>query len=165
MAVRRIVKVVDEVLTKVSRPVKEIDKRILTLLDDMRTTMYAADGVGLAAPQVGILRRVVVVDVGDGIIELINPEIIASSGSCIDIEGCLSAPGRNGKVERPEKVTVRALNRKGEMMQYEAEGLLARCFCHEIDHLEGILFTSKCERMLTEEEKKEMLEKNEEEEK
>lgn len=144
MAIRRIVKEGDETLRKISRPVKQVDKRILTLIDDMRQTMYANDGVGLAAPQVGILRRVVVIDVGDGnVYELINPEIISTSGEVVDVEGCLSVPGRRGKVARPEKVTVRAINRKGEECEYTGTGLLARAFCHEIDHLDGILYLDK----------------------
>lgn len=144
MAIRRIVKEGDDTLRKVSRPVKNIDKRILTLLDDMRQTMYVNDGCGLAAPQVGILRRVVVIDVGDdNLYELINPEIVETSGEILDAEGCLSVPGRRGKVARPENVTVRALNRKGELCEYHGTGLLARAFCHEIDHLDGILYLDK----------------------
>jgi peptide deformylase len=143
MAIRRIVREGDDTLRKISRPVKEIDKRIITLLDDMRQTMYINDGVGLAAPQVGILRRVVVVDVGDDLYELINPEIISASGEVNDVEGCLSVPGRHGRVIRPETVTVRALNRKGELREYTGSGLLARAFCHEIDHLDGILYLDK----------------------
>ncbi|HIU45927.1 MAG TPA: peptide deformylase [Candidatus Fimadaptatus faecigallinarum] len=143
MAIRRIIKEGDDTLRRISRPVKQIDKRILTLLDDMRQTMYVNDGCGLAAPQVGILRRVVVVDVGDELYELINPEIIESSGEIVDSEGCLSVPGRRGKVARPEKVTVRALNRRGELKEYTGTGLLARAFCHEIDHLDGILYLDK----------------------
>ena len=146
MAIRRIVKEGDETLRKISRPVKQVDKRILTLIDDMRQTMYANDGVGLAAPQVGILRRVVVIDVGDGnVYELINPEIISTSGEVVDAEGCLSVPGRRGKVARPEKVTVRAINRKGEECEYTGTGLLARAFCHEIDHLDGKMYVDLVE--------------------
>lgn len=131
-------------LRMVSKEVKNIDKRILTLLDDMRETMYAAEGVGLAAPQVGVLRRVVVIDAGDGLFELINPKIIKTSGSNIEKEGCLSvSESRRGYVKRPETVTVRALNRKGEVMEYTGSGYTARAFCHEIDHLDGILFVDK----------------------
>ncbi|MGN0742334.1 MAG: peptide deformylase [Candidatus Fimadaptatus sp.] len=143
MAIRRIVKEGDDTLRKISRPVKQIDKRILELLDDMRQTMYANDGVGLAAPQVGILRRVVVVDVGDELYELINPEIVSTEGDVVDVEGCLSVPGRRGKVARPETVTVRALDRNGELREYTGTGLLARAFCHEIDHLDGTLYLDK----------------------
>lgn len=143
MAIRRIVKEGDDTLRKISRPVKQIDKRILELLDDMRQTMYANDGVGLAAPQVGILRRVVVIDVGDELYELINPEIVSTEGDVVDVEGCLSVPGRRGKVARPETVTVRALDRKGELREYTGTGLLARAFCHEIDHLDGKLYLDK----------------------
>ena len=142
MAIRRIVKEGDDTLRKISRPVKQIDKRILELLDDMRQTMYANDGVGLAAPQVGILRRVVVIDVGE-LYELINPEIVSTEGDVVDVEGCLSVPGRRGKVARPETVTVRALDRKGELREYTGTGLLARAFCHEIDHLDGTLYLDK----------------------
>lgn len=143
MAIRRIVKEGDDTLRKISRPVKQIDKRILELMDDMRQTMYANDGVGLAAPQVGILRRVVVIDVGDELYELINPEIVSTEGDVVDVEGCLSVPGRRGKVARPETVTVRALDRKGELREYTGTGLLARAFCHEIDHLDGTLYLDK----------------------
>ena len=115
----------------------------MTLIEDMKETMYKEDGVGLAAPQVGILKRIAVIDVGEGPITIINPEIIEQKGSYIDIEGCLSIPGRQGEVERPEWVKVKALNEKGEEVIYEGEGLLARAFCHEIDHLDGILFIDK----------------------
>lgn len=143
MAIRNIRKIGDEVLRKKSKKVDEINDRILVLLKDMQDTMYAADGVGLAAPQVGILKRVVVIDVGHGPINLINPEIIYTEGQCIDEEGCLSIPGEQGKVLRPEKVKVRALNEKGEEFELEGEGLLARALCHEIDHLEGVLYVDK----------------------
>ena len=131
-------------LRMISREVRSIDKRILTLLDDMRETMYEAQGVGLAAPQVGVLRRVVVIDVGDGPIELINPQIIKMSGSNIDNEGCLSVPeNRRGYVKRPETVRVRALDRNGKVKEYTGTGYTARAFCHEIDHLDGVLFIDK----------------------
>jgi peptide deformylase len=133
----------DDVLRKKSKPVEKIDKRILELLDDMAETMRHADGVGLAAPQVGILRRVVVIDVGEGLIELINPEIIETSGQQRGAEGCLSIPGVRGEVIRPEKVRVKALNRKGEQIEITGTGLLARALCHEIDHLDGVLFIDK----------------------
>jgi len=143
MALRTIRKYGDELLRKKSRKVDVIDERILTLLKDMEETMYAADGVGLAAPQVGILKRVVVIDVGEGILKLINPEIIETEGTEIDTEGCLSVPGEQGEVERPYKVKVKALDEKGEEIIIEGEGLLARAFCHEIDHLDGVLFVDK----------------------
>jgi len=143
MALRNIRKLGDEILRKKCRPVETIDERILTLLDDMAETMYEANGVGLAAPQIGILKRIVVIDVGDGIIELINPEIIAIDGNVKDIEGCLSVPGKCGYVSRPEKVTVTALDRNGEKITIEGEGMLAKAFCHEIDHLDGIVFVDK----------------------
>lgn len=130
-------------LRKQSRAVKKIDRHITDLLDDMSETMYAACGVGLAAPQVGALRRVVVIDIGDGLIELINPEIIEEDGQQRAEEACLSVPNVDGIVLRPEKVKVRALNREGEEVEYEGEGLLARAFCHEIDHLDGVLFVDK----------------------
>ncbi|MBR4236418.1 MAG: peptide deformylase [Clostridia bacterium] len=143
MATRKIVKVGDDTLRKISRPIKEIDKRTKQLLDDMAETMYASEGVGLAAPQVGVLRRMVVIDVGEGLLELINPEIISTEGSMVNAEGCLSIPGRRGTVERPEKVVVRALNRKGREIELTGTGLLAMALCHEIDHLDGILYTDK----------------------
>jgi len=143
MAIREIRKHGDEILRKKCRPVEEINDRILILLKDMQETMYEADGVGLAAPQVGILKRIAVIDVGDGPINLINPEIIAVEGSYIDEEGCLSLPGEAGNVERPYKVTVRALNEKGEEFILTGEELLARALCHEIDHLDGVLFIDK----------------------
>ena len=144
MAIRRILRNGDETLRKVCRPVKNVDKRVQVLIDDMRQTMYANEGVGLAAPQVGILKRIVVIDVNDGnVYELVNPEIVSTEGEVIDAEGCLSIPGRRGKVARPEKVVVRALNRKGDPVEYTGTGLLARAFCHEIDHLDGILYTDK----------------------
>ncbi|MCY6484004.1 peptide deformylase [Clostridium aestuarii] len=143
MALRSIRVEGDEVLRKKSRKVIEINDRILTIIEDMKETMYKAQGVGLAGPQVGILKRIVVIDVGDGPIALINPEIIKTEGNQIDIEGCLSVPGKQGKVERPFKVTVKALNEKGKEVEMSGEGLLARAFCHEIDHLDGVLFVDK----------------------
>ena len=144
MAKLQIRKVGDEALRKVCRPVDAITPRILTLLDDMVETMRAANGVGLAAPQVGILRRIVVIEVEPGeVIELINPKIIAYSGEQDGQEGCLSVPGRWGMVKRPMHVTVRALNRKGEEFEITGHELLARCFCHELDHLDGALYIDK----------------------
>jgi peptide deformylase len=143
MALRTIRKHGDELLRKRSKKVDVINERILTLLNDMEETMYDADGVGLAAPQVGILKRVVVIDIGEGVLRLINPEIISTEGSYVDVEGCLSVPGEQGEVERPYKVKVKALNEKGEEIIVEGEELLARALCHEIDHLEGVLFVDK----------------------
>ena len=143
MAIREIVKEGDEILTKVCRPVEKIDERVLTLLDDMADTMYACDGVGLAAPQVGILKRIVVIDIGDGLLELINPEIIEESGEQREVEGCLSVPGVSGYTVRPHTVTVKATDRYGEEFVIRGEGLLARAFCHETDHLDGKLFRTK----------------------
>ena len=130
----------NELLRKKSREVEVIDERILTLLDDMAETMYAANGVGLAAPQVGVLKRIVVIDIGDGLIELINPVITYKKGEQIGPEGCLSVPGKTGTVSRPEKVRVRAKGRNGEEINIEGEGLLAVALCHEIDHLSGTLY-------------------------
>jgi len=145
MALRSIRLKDDEILRKKARPVLEIDEKIRTLLDDMLETMYDADGVGIAAPQVGVLRRVVVIDMREeeGVIELINPELIKSEGSQINVEGCLSIPDEHGYVERPERVVVRALDRDGNMCEYEGEGNLAIAFCHELDHLDGVLYIDK----------------------
>ena len=148
MAKLKIRKAGDEILRKVCRPVEEITPRILTLLDDMTETMRAADGCGLAAPQVGVLRRIAVVEVEEGnVIELINPRIIATAGEQQESEGCLSIPGRYGITKRPKHVTVRALNRKGETFEVSGSDLLARALCHEIDHLDGRLFTDVAIRM------------------
>ena len=153
MAIRKIVVLgEDEVLRKHARKVDTFDKRLATLLDDMADTMYEADGAGLAAPQVGILKRVVVVDVGEGLIELVNPEIIAQSGEQTGLEGCLSVPGKFAVVERPNVVRVRAQDRYGNWFEAEAQGLTARAFCHEIEHLDGHLFVEHVDHFLTEEE-------------
>ena len=150
MAIRKIMVLgEDDVLRKHARRVDKFDKRLRTLLDDMADTMYKADGVGLAAPQVGILKRVVVIDVGDGLIELVNPEIVAAEGKVEGPEGCLSVPGRRGMVERPERVTVTAQNRDGKPIQIEATELLAVCLCHEIDHLDGVLYVDKMTEEIT----------------
>ena len=143
MAVMKILRLGDETLRKKSHPVTKIDRRTIGLLKDMAETMYAADGCGLAAPQVGILRRMVVIDVGDGLIELINPEIIESEGEEIGVAGCLSVPGRRGTVKRPTKVVVRALDKKGREIELTAEGFLARAVCHELDHLDGTVYVDK----------------------
>ena len=135
----------DPVLTKISRPVDKMTPRIQDLITDMLDTMYEAMGVGLAAPQVGILKRIVVIDVGDGPIILINPEIIEKSGEQTGDEGCLSVPGMSGQVTRPDHVKVKALNEDMEEVVYEGEGLLARAFCHELDHLDGHMYTELVE--------------------
>ncbi len=151
MAKRNIVKDGDEVLRKKCRDVTVFDDKLWTLLDDMYETMQAANGVGLAAPQVGILRRVVVIDVGDenGKIELINPVVVSMKGKQRDLEGCLSAPDIWGYVVRPEKVKVKAQNRTGKEIEIEGEGLLARALCHEVDHLSGIMFLDKAEEFVS----------------
>lgn len=144
MAIRKIVKLgEDDILRKHARRVDKFDKRLHVLLDDMADTMYEADGAGLAAPQVGILKRAVVIDTGEGLIELVNPEIISAEGSQLCIEGCLSVPGRRGRVERPEKVRVHAQDRFGNHIELEAEDFLANAVCHELDHLEGIVYVDK----------------------
>ena len=148
MAKLKILKVGDPALRKVCRPIDSITPRVLTLLDDMIDTMRAADGVGLAAPQVGVLRRIVVIETpDDGLFELINPKIIAYSGEQEGEEGCLSVPGRWGVTRRPMNVTVRAMNRKGEIVDYTGSGLLAKAFCHELDHLDGKLYLDCAIRM------------------
>ena len=160
MALRRIVEVGDDVLTKKCREVKEFNERLHILLDDMRETLLDSGGVGLAAPQVGVLRRaVLVMDVNrteltdeEQIIELINPKIISSSGEQDGPEGCLSYPGKYGMVKRPMTVTVRALDRNGNPFEVSGTGITARAFCHELDHLEGQMFMRLAERMLTDEE-------------
>lgn len=153
MALRKILHVGDETLRGKARPVDVLNRRMLMLLDDMAETMYAAEGVGLAAPQVGVLRRAITIDVGDetGLIQLINPEIIASEGEQEEAEGCLSVPGRRGYVKRPQRVVVRGINRAGKPVEIRAEGFLAVAFCHEIDHLDGVLFIDKMTREVDEE--------------
>lgn len=146
MAIRNIVKIGDDVLRKTCRTQLDFDQKLALLLDDMADTMYKADGVGLAAPQIGILRRICIVDVGDGLIELINPVITEKSGSQTGGEGCLSVPDRSEEVTRPMCVTVRAQNRNGENFVVKAEGLKARAFCHEIDHLDGILYIDRVKK-------------------
>lgn len=141
MALRKIVLSDDEVLRKKSKEVTEINDKIKQLLDDMAETMYADNGAGLAAPQVGILKRLVVIDMGQGLIKLVNPVIVETEGQQEVVEGCLSIPNIYGKLTRPATVTVHALNEKGEEIRLTGTGDLAKCFCHEIDHLNGILFT------------------------
>lgn len=143
MAVRNIVKMGDPMLNKVSRPVEKFDEKLHTLLDDMAETMRMADGCGLAAVQVGILRRVCIVDAGDGLVELINPKIVGQSGKQEECEGCLSCPNTWGITSRPMSVIVEAYDRNGNKFRIKGEDLKARAFCHEIDHLDGVLFTQK----------------------
>ena len=148
MAIRNIVKEGDEVLAKKARPVTEFNERLHTLLDDMADTMYESGGVGLAGNQVGTLRRVVVIDIGEGLIELVNPEIIEKDGEQESVEGCLSCPGEYGITRRPYYVKVKAQDRFGEFFEIEGEELLAKAFCHEIDHLEGIIYKQVALRMI-----------------
>lgn len=143
MAIRIIRKDEDPILRKKAKKVEKIDERVKTLIKDMRETMYDADGVGLAATQVGVLKRIILVDVGEGLLEMINPEILESCGEEVDEEGCLSLPGVNGVVPRPEAVTVKGLNPEGQEIIIEAKNLFARAICHEIDHLNGVLFTDR----------------------
>ena len=160
MAIRNIVKVGDPILRKTSRKVEKFDEKLWTLLDDMKETLAAAQGAGLAAVQVGVLRRVVLVDIDDGkgLMELINPEIVEKSEETIEQEeGCLSVPGEWGVVKRPATVVVRAQNREGKWCLYKGEGMRARCFCHELDHLEGHIFTDFVTKMLTEDDMRRLL--------
>ena len=152
MGLRNILTDKDPALHKVCRPVEKFDKRLHKLLDDMVETMLDANGVGLAAPQVGILRRVVVVDTGEGILELVNPTLIETDGEQVGAEGCLSVPGKYGLVKRPYYAKVRAQDRNGDWFEAEGEELIGRCFCHELDHLDGIVYTEVMERYLTEDE-------------
>ena len=155
MATRKIVKIGDDTLRKICRPQAKFDLRLAILLKDMADTMYKAEGVGLAAPQVGILRRVAVVDVTEdhsGLKELINPEIVETEGTQTGREGCLSVPERQGIVTRPMRVKVRYQDRHGSLMELETEGFEARAVCHELDHLDGVLYVDKMDRELTEEE-------------
>ncbi len=153
MAIRKIVERGDPVLEKVCRPVTEFNARLHILLDDMAETLEEAGGVGLAAPQVGVLRRVCIVEDGEGeLIELINPEVVETEGEQTGLEGCLSIPGRYGIVTRPYKVRVRAQDRFGAFFEIEDEELTARCFCHEIEHLDGHLYTEHCDHLLSDEE-------------
>ena len=163
MALRKIVLQGDECLTKVCRPVTDFNGRLHTLLDDMTDTLLDSGGVGLAAPQVGILRRVcVVLNEDDEVIELVNPEIIFTDGEQTGLEGCLSVPGKYGVVTRPEVVRVRAQDRNGKFFEVEDSDLTARCFCHEIEHLDGHLFIEHTDRLMTEEELQEFIRQQEE---
>ncbi len=152
MALRKILSNKEPALHKVCKPVESFDSKLHRLLDDMRETLIESGGVGLAAPQVGILRRVVLVDNGKKILELINPTLLETDGEQVGPEGCLSVEGRYGLVKRPYYAKVRAQDRNGNWFEAEGEELTARCFCHELDHLDGILFTEVMERFLTEEE-------------
>ncbi len=152
MGLRKILTDKEPALHKVCKPVTAFDRKLHKLLEDMKETLIDSNGVGLAAPQVGILRRVVVVDLGDEILELVNPEIIATDGEQEGAEGCLSVPGKYGLVKRPYIAKVRAQDRDGNWFEAEGEELIARCFCHELDHLDGILYTQVMERFLTQEE-------------
>ena len=161
MGIRKIREIGDEVLTKQCKEVTKMSLRTKILIGDMLDTMYEAMGVGLAAPQVGVLKRIVVIDVGEGPIILINPEILETSGEQTGEEGCLSVPGKSGVVTRPDYVKVKALNEDMEEIELEGEGLLARAFCHEIEHLDGHLFVEHIDHFLTDEELKEYLEDEE----
>ena len=143
MAIRNIVKDGDEILRQVCRPVTVFDEKLAQLLEDMAETMHEANGVGLAAPQVGILKRIVIIDIGEGLVELINPVVVETKGAQIGEEGCLSIPGACAEVERPEYVRVEAQNRKGENITVEGTGLMAVALCHETDHLDGVLYIDK----------------------
>ncbi len=165
MALRKIVLQGDEVLKKKCRPVTEFNDRLHTLLDDMTDTLIDSGGVGLAAPQVGVLRRVcVVMNEDEEILELVNPEIIYTEGEQTGLEGCLSVPGKYGEVTRPNFVRVRAQDRDGNWFEAEDEGLTARCFCHEIEHLDGHLFVEHTDHLLSDEELEEYIRRQEEEE-
>ena len=150
MGLRRILTDKNPALHKVCRPVTNFDRRLWKLLDDMAETLADANGVGLAAPQVGILRRVVIVDTGEQVLELVNPTLVETSGEQEGAEGCLSVPGKWGLVKRPNFAKVRAQDRNGNWFEVEGEELIARCFCHELDHLDGIVYTEVMERFLTE---------------
>ena len=152
MGLRKILTDKEPALHKVCKPVVSFDSKLHKLLDDMRETLIDSNGVGLAAPQVGILRRVVLVDTGDEILELINPTMVETDGEQVGPEGCLSVPGRYGLVKRPYYAKVRAQDRNGDWYEAEGEELIARCFCHELDHLDGIIYTEVMERWLTDEE-------------
>ena len=152
MGIRKILTVDEPALHKTCRPVENFDRKLHTLLDDMRQTLIDSGGVGLAAPQVGILRRVVLVDTGEEILELVNPSLLETDGEQIGAEGCLSVPGKYGLVKRPYYAKVRAQDRNGNWYECEGEELIARCFCHELDHLDGIIYTEVMDRYLTEEE-------------
>ena len=152
MGMRKILTDKEPALHKVCKPVTSFDAKLHKLLDDMAETLADANGVGLAAPQVGILRRVVIVDTGDGILELVNPSLVETSGEQVGAEGCLSVPGKYGLVKRPYFAKVSAQDRNGNWFEAEGEEIIARCFCYELDHLDGIVYTEVMDRFLTEEE-------------
>lgn len=160
MALRKILTEGNPTLNKVCRPITAFDERLATLLDDMKETVTHANGVGLAAPQVGVLRRVVVVDLGDEIVELVNTRILEQSGEQDGLEGCLSVPNRFGLVKRPNFVKLEAQDRHGDWYEYEGEELIARCFCHELEHLDGHLYTERAYRMLNQEEYEKLMGEN-----
>ncbi len=163
MATRNIITEGNPTLSKISRPVTSFDDRLAILIDDMKETLVQANGIGLAAPQVGVLRRVVVVDLGDEIIELVNPKILEQSGEQDGLEGCLSVPERFGMVKRPNFVKLEAQDRHGDWFEYEGEELIARCFCHELEHLDGHLYTERAYHMLTQEEYEDLVRQQQEE--
>ena len=150
MAVLEVVQIGNPVLKAKAEPVEKINKQILKILDDMADTMYASDGVGLAAPQIGVSKRIIIVDIGEGLIELINPEIVSAEGSVVDQEGCLSVAGFFGDVARAQKVVVQGLNRQGKRVKIKAVDFLARALQHEIDHLDGILFVERAQSVFRE---------------
>lgn len=161
MSLRTIVTQGDPVLAKTCRPVEKFDQKLHELLDDMKETLVQANGVGLAAPQIGILRRVVIVmDAEENMVELVNPQIIASDGEQTGLEGCLSVPGKYGVVTRPATATVRAQDRNGNFFEMSGEGVVARCFCHELEHLDGHLFVEHTDRLYTVEELESMEDEN-----
>lgn len=162
MAFRKIVEIGDDKLRKVCKPVEKFDKRLKDLLDDMADTMYKAEGVGLAGPQVGILRRLAVIDVGDGLFKMVNPVIVESEGEQVGLEGCLSVPGRRGEVTRPNIVTVQYQDENGEPVTLRASEFFARAVCHELDHLDGVLYIDKMNREISDEEYQQMIDEDEE---
>lgn len=162
MATRKIITEGNPTLSKICRPVTAFDAHLATLIDDMKETVVQANGIGLAAPQVGVLRRVVVVDLGEEIIELVNPRILEQSGEQDGLEGCLSVPERFGMVKRPNYVKLEAQDRHGDWYEYEGEELIARCFCHELEHLDGHLYTERAYRMLSQEEYEELVRQEQE---
>ena len=162
MALRKILTDKESALHKVCKPVEKFDRKLHNLLDDMQETLVDSGGVGLAAPQVGILRRVVLVDTGEGILELVNPTLVETDGEQVGAEGCLSVPGKFGIVKRPNYAKVRAQDRDGNWYEAEGEDLIARCFCHELAHLEGQLYTEVADRMLTPEELEELMKEDDE---
>jgi peptide deformylase len=162
MAIRKIVEIGDDKLRKVCKPVEKFDKRLKALLDDMADTMYKAEGVGLAGPQVGILRRVAVIDVGDGLFKMVNPVIVEKEGEQTGLEGCLSVPGRRGEVTRPNIVTVQYQDENGEPVTLRANEFFARAVCHELDHLDGVLYIDKMNREISDEEYQQMIDEDEE---